>query len=181
MSVYRWRSGVVALMAMLAACAQKSGGSGDSTRGDTVTAAGAAAPAAPDTVAPVVGSSEKRPTAKAVGDVSRAPSAGDARITGGPGRKPTPPRSSGCGGTFVNVTVKASALSGSTLAQVASDVLAPVRADVGAPSLSPAIRAFRVAVRDPLDVDRVVTRLRASPKVAAVESDGCEKMIERER
>jgi cell division protein FtsX len=108
-------------------------------------------------------------------------------VTGGPQRTPVPPRSSGCGGGAVNVTVKASALGSSSgtaatteaLRTISSDLLAPVRGAVGAPSISPAIRAFRVRVTDPSATQRVLAQLRASPKVENVELDDCAVMIKR--
>jgi hypothetical protein len=182
-----WRGGVAALGAVLAAaCAPGGRPSADSARMDTTVAAAPAATssarpatsASPDSTAPRVGSAEKPPTDKVVGSAGHASGAAGARVTGGPQRQPIPPRSSGCGGTYVNVTVKASALGGTTLERVAGEVLAPVRGDVGSPTLSPAIRAFRVSVRDPAAADRVVSRLRASPAVEAAERDPCEKVIE---
>jgi hypothetical protein len=108
---------------------------------------------------------------------------GGARVTGGPQRPPVKPRSSGCGGTFVNVTVKASALGSSNdaaaLRAISSDLLAPVRNAVGATSVSPAIRAFRVAINDPSATQRVMAQLRASPRVETVELDECAVMIRR--
>src|ERR1700716_3165359 len=98
--------------------------------------------------------------------------------SGGPQRPRAEPRSSGCGGTFVTVTVRPPALDASTLDRVARDLLAPVRATVGTPSLSPAIRAFRVQVRDAAAADQVVTALRTEPRVENVGRDGCGVMIE---
>jgi hypothetical protein len=87
----------------------------------------------------------------------------------------------------VNVTVTASALGRSSdatattraLRALSSDLLAPVRGAVGAPSISPAIRAFRVRITDRSATQRVMAQLRSSPKVENVELDECAVMIGR--
>jgi hypothetical protein len=112
---------------------------------------------------------------------------GRARVTGGPQRPPVEPRSSGCGGPAVNVKVAASALDSSSDADattrairaISTDLLAPVRGAVGPPSISPAIRAFRVRITDTSATRRVLARLRSSPKVENVEVDECAVMIGR--
>jgi hypothetical protein len=179
----------------IAACARSNGSaSADSAKADSarlVVSTGVAA----DTIIPAATS--KVDTAPPIGVVGgrtkesgSIPSAGHAssakggaRVTGGPQRPPVKPRSSGCGGTFVNVTVKASALGSSNdaaaLRAISSDLLAPVRSAVGATSVSPAIRAFRVAINDPSAAQRVMAQLRSSPKVETVELDDCAVMIRR--
>ena len=152
------------------------GSSGSSSRG-AVTGESTAVVAEP---IPVRVESNAPATTDSVAARASQPSSGKGgRPTGGPPRAPAEPRSSGCGGTFVNVTVKAAALEHSTLARVAEELLAPLRPDVGAASLSPAIRAFRVPVRDAAAADRVIPHLRASGRVEAVERDGCGVMINR--
>jgi hypothetical protein len=172
MHPYRRLGQCLAVAGLMAACTRQGGQPSDSTARDSSGVASSAPTT--DTTARSVGSNEPPPTDKVVGSPGRASSAGEARVTGGPQRAPTPPRNSGCGGVFVNVTVKSSAIADASLEKVASDVLAPVRSEVGAPSLSPAIRAFRVAVRDATAADRVVSRLRSSPQVESVERDACE-------
>jgi hypothetical protein len=114
-------------------------------------------------------------------------SGGPARKTGGPLKPPVPKRSSGCGGTFVNVTVKESALGSgvgdktAALRSVSTQVLAPVRSLVGGPQISPAIHAFRVLVKDPATAPRVVARLKASSQVEDVELDDCAVRIDPKR
>lgn len=109
---------------------------------------------------------------------------GGARVTGGPERTPIPPRSSGCGGTFVVVTLKPGALAEGDetagMRTASREVLAPVRDQVGSASLSPAIRAFRVSVRNPANASRIVRQLRASSKVQSATVDECAVRIERE-
>ena len=173
---------VMALVTALTACAPRGSAVADSAAGDstraTATKPATAASAEADTT-PNIASAQRPPTDKVVPSAGHATSAGGARITGGPQRPPAEPRSSGCGGIFVNVTVTASALEGTTLERAAADLLAPVRDAVGAPSLSPAIRAFRVQLRDAAAADRAVAQLRASPQVAEAARDGCTRMIGR--
>lgn len=183
----------------IAGCAQSNGSaSADSARGggdsarlmvSTGVAADTITPAATSKVdtAPPIGTVGGQPkesgSIPSAGHASSAKGGGGARVTGGPQRPPVKPRSSGCGGTFVNVTVKASALGSSNdaaaLRAISSDLLAPVRNAVGATSVSPAIRAFRVAINDPSATQRVVAQLRASPRVETVELDECAVMIRR--
>ena len=90
-----------------------------------------------------------------------------------------------CAGVYLNVTVRAGALGAGTdaaareraLRDVAARVLAPVRAQVGTPELSPAIRAFRVLVRDTTATASILARLRASPDVDDVARDACSVRI----
>lgn len=193
-----WRTGMATLLVLLAACAPSGGASADSTSGDTTSTAettttmrttttGRATPtrtvpaATPiaDTAHSRIGTRQPPATDKVAPSPGHASSGGGARVTGGPERAPQLPRNSGCGGAYVNVTVKASALEGTTLGRVAADLLAPLHGVLGAPSLSPAIRAFRVQLRDGASADRAVTQLRTSSSVATAERDGCAVMIER--
>ena len=122
------------------------------------------APAARETAAPVV--------------VTRADTTTPApRVSGGLQRAHPEPRASGCGGSFVTVIVKQSALEGTTLGRVAEELTASVDDVVGAPSISPAIRAFRVQVRDSSQTARVVERLRGSSRVESVEREQCRVML----
>ncbi len=138
-----------------------------------------------DSSASATAEAARDPTRAAARDTTRLP----ARVTrpestvasGGPERLPTPPRSSGCGGVHLDVTVKASALAASgdataSLRAVSAEVLAPVRGQVGSIQLSPAIRAFRVSVRDSNATPRIMVALKASPKVESVERDVCAVM-----
>jgi hypothetical protein len=187
-------SGVAAAIS-IAACAQSNGSaSADSARGDSAhlavnarVAADTVTPAARpkvDTAPPIGTVGGERKESGSIPSAGHASSAkGGARVTGGPQRTPVPPRSSGCGGTFVSVTVKASALGSSNdaaaLRAMSSDLLAPVRGAVGPASVSPAIRAFRVKITDPSATQRVMAQLRSSPKVENVELDECAVRISR--
>ena len=92
----------------------------------------------------------------------------------------TPPRTTRATTTIQRVRRSEGVRSpGTTLERMAADLLAPVREVVGAPSASPAIRAFRVHVRDAAAADRAVAQLRASSHVATVERNGCAVMIAR--
>lgn len=125
----------------------------------------------PDTTARTV-----RETAAPV-VVTRADTTPAPRVTGGPQRPRPEPRASGCGGNFVTVIVKQSALEGTTLGRVAEELTASAGGAAGAPSLSPAIRAFRVQVRDSVEAVRMVERLRGSSRVESVERDQCRVML----
>jgi hypothetical protein len=193
----RRASGVMAAT-LLAACAKSSdSASADSVRLDSARVAVSAA-AATDTMHPVVtagvstappagATRSERTEGGSIPSAVDAASAGGARVAGGPQRTPVLPRSSGCGGTFVNVIVKASALGntsnveGTTLAlrTISTTVLAPVRNEVGSVSISPAIRAFRVTVKDPSATRRIAAQLSASPQVENAEADVCEVRIRR--
>ena len=150
----------IAMLVASLACATNDGRP-SAAAGDTMTppVRETAAPAVRETAAPVV--------------VTRADTTPMPRVTGGPQRARPEPRASGCGGSFVNVIVRQSALEGTTLARVAEELTASVGGVVGTPSLSPAIRAFRVQVRDSAQAERVVQRLRASSRVESVEQDQC--------
>ena len=89
-----------------------------------------------------------------------------------------------CGGVHVNVIVRVEALGGVTdmmsvqvaLRNVAKDLLAPLSSSVvaGSEQISPAIRAFRVAVRgNRATADQVVSRLRSAREVESAEIDEC--------
>jgi hypothetical protein len=190
--------GGVAVAVAIVACAQSNGSaSADTARSDSSRLVGSAGlsvetqrPAARpvDTAPPVGTRGGERKESGSIPSAGHAASArGGARVTGGPQKPPVPPRSSGCGGTAVNVTVKASALGGSpdaegtmqALRSVSSRILAPVRDAVGAPSISPAIRAFRVPIEDASATQRVLAQLRSSPQVEHVELDDCAVMIKR--
>lgn len=147
------------LIALGAACATNDGRSSAAAR-DTIAAA-------LDTSTPTVRETAA-PAAVIRTDTARAP-----RVTGGPQRPRPEPRASGCGGSFVTVIVKQSALEGTTLGRVAEELTASDKGVVGAPSISPAIRAFRVQVRDSSQAARVVERLRASSRVESVEREQC--------
>ena len=149
----------LAVLVVSMACATNDGRSGAAARDTIAVARDTITPAVRETVAPVV--------------VSRADTTPAPRVTGGPQRARPEPRASGCGGSFVNVIVKQSALEGTTLGRVANELTASVGGGAGAPSLSPAIRAFRVQVRDSAQAARVVERLRASPRVESAEQDQC--------
>lgn len=94
-------------------------------------------------------------------------------------RQPTNP----CGGVYVNVMVRASALGASTdmasversLRRVAAELTAELGANVVEASVrvSPAIRVFRVTARDRAAADAAVAQLRASSRVENVELDAC--------
>ena len=146
-----------ALIALAAACVTNDGGSSAEAR---------------DTSTPVV-----RETAATPAIVPRAETPPPPRVTGGPQRARPEPRASGCGGNFVTVIVKQSALEGTTLARVAQELVGQTPGVVSAPSLSPAIRAFRVQARDPVEAGRMVDRLRASARVESVERDQCRVML----
>lgn len=193
-----WRTGMTTMLVLLAACVPGGGASADSASRDTTStgettstmktaSTGRATPTRtvptatpmPDTAHSRIGTRQQPPTDKVAPSPGHASSGGGAGVTGGPERAPQLPRNSGCGGAYVNVTVKASALEGTTLGRVAADLLAPLHDVVGAPSLSPAIRAFRAQLRDGASADRAVTQLRTSSSVATAERDGCAVMIER--
>lgn len=97
-----------------------------------------------------------------------------------------PKRTSVCGGPYVNVKIKASALGNSSdaagtareMRTISTDLLAPVRAQVGGAAISPAIRTFRVSVHDSSQVQSIMSRLRESPQVERVSADICQKAIE---
>ena len=90
-----------------------------------------------------------------------------------------------CGRARVNVTVRGSAVGLATdpagteggLREAAARVLEPVRDRVltGSVEYSPAIRAFRVSLRDTVGfaVALVLTELRRNPDVEAAEPDEC--------
>jgi hypothetical protein len=179
-------SGVMAAT-LLAACAKPNdSASADSARLDSARVA-ASVPVVSDTMRPVVTSGVDTAPPPRGTTRSEAVSAGGARVAGGPQRTPVLPRSSGCGGTFVNVTVKASALGSAgdmesitrALRTISNTLLAPVRGEVGRLSISPAIRAFRVAVNDSSAARRVAAQLGASPQVENAEVDTCEVRIRR--
>ncbi|HET7187223.1 MAG TPA: hypothetical protein VFI52_03675 [Gemmatimonadaceae bacterium] len=150
----------LAVLVVSMACATNDGRSSAAAR-DTIAAAR-------DTITPAV----RETAAPAV--VTRADTTTPApRVTGGPQRPRPEPRASGCGGSFVNVIVTQSALEGTTLSRVAEELTASVEGVVGAPSLSPAIRAFRVQVTDSSRAARLVERLRGSSRVESVERDQC--------
>ena len=95
-------------------------------------------------------------------------------LPGRPKRPAVPPPNRSCVGTFVSVTVKESTLANGSdrtaaLRSVARRVLEPVSAFVGKTELSPAIRAFRVSVRDSGSTQRVLSKIRASPIPGIVE------------
>jgi hypothetical protein len=146
------------LIALGAACATNDGRSSASAR-DTATST----PPLRETAAPA---------AVIRTDTTPVPS-----VPGGPQRPRPEPRASGCGGSFVTVIVKQSALEGTTLGRVAEELTASDEGVVGAPSISPAIRAFRVQVRDSAQAGRMVERLRASSRVESVEQDQCRVML----
>lgn len=174
---------VVLVVHVIVACASSaesrasaaSAAGGDTTR-DTTRRPAAVTPAETS-----VASTERQRGARrdngSVPQAGHASSArGGARVTGGPQRLPTPRRSSGCGGVHLNVTVKQSALppgAKGALRAVSDEVIAPVRAQVSGVQLSPAIHAFRVAVRDSSAAPRIMAAMRASPKVETVERDVC--------
>jgi hypothetical protein len=164
------RVSAVAVVSVVA-CGQSNGSaSADTVRFDSARVAGSAGTPT-DTVAPV-----------AAPVVHTAPTAGTLAIT-----QRTSRRVVGCRGQFVNVTIKASALGDGSdaaattraLRAASSDLLAPVRNETGSISLSPAIRAFRVAAKDSAAAQRVVARLRGSPIVESVEVDRCDATIQR--
>ena len=159
----RHSSTTIAVFVLSMACATNDGRSSAAAR-DTITVArDTITPAVRETAAPVV--------------VTRADTTPAPRVTGGPQRPRPEPRASGCGGSFVNVIVKQSALEGTTLGRVAEELTASVGGVVGAPSLSPAIRAFRVQVRDSVEAVRMVERLRGASRVESVERDQCRVML----
>ena len=90
-----------------------------------------------------------------------------------------------CAGVYLNVTLRAEALSAGTdaagreraLRDAATRLLAPVKDRVGSPELSPAIRAFRVLVSDTSATASIAGRLRASPDVENVARDECNVRI----
>ena len=151
----------IAMLVVSMACATNDGRSSAAAR-DTI-AAGR------DTSTPAV-----RETAVVVtrADTTLAP-----RVTGGPQRPRPGPRASGCGGSFVTVIVKQSALEGTTLGRVAEELSSSSGGVVGAPSLSPAVRAFRVQVRDSVEAVRMVERLRGASRVESVEQQQCRVML----
>jgi len=148
----RRSAAVLAVLVASMSCATNDGRSSAAAR-DTVTRAPR------ETVTPAV--------------VTRTDTTPAPRVSGGPQRPRPEPRASGCGGSFVTVIVKQSALEGTTLARVADELTASEKGVVGAPSLSPAIRAFRVQVRDSAQAARIVERLQASSRVESVERDQC--------
>jgi len=172
------RVAAAAMLVMLPACAP-SHGAGTPDSATTVPVNSVAV--APDTTpVPSVGAEPREGgSIPPAGPASSARSG--AHVTGGPQRAPEPPRSSGCGGTFVNVTMKASALRApedmkattAELQAISTRLLAPVQPLVGAIAISPAVRAFRLSVTRPADAQRVVTQLRSSDKVESVELDDC--------
>jgi hypothetical protein len=147
------------MLAVSMACATNDGRSNAVARDTMAAARDATTPVVRETAAPVV--------------VTRADTTPAPRVTGGPQRPRPEPRASGCGGSFVTVIVKQSALDGTTLGRVAEELTASVGGVVGAPSLSPAIRAFRVQVRDSSLSARLVKQLRGSSRVESVERDQC--------
>ena len=149
----------IAMLVASVACATNDGRSSAAARDTIAVARDTVTPAVRETAAPVV-----------VTHVDTTPAP---RVTGGPQRPRPEPRASGCGGSFVTVIVKQSALDGTTLRRVAEELTASVAGVVGAPSLSPAIRAFRVQVRDSSRAARLVERLRGSSRVESVERDQC--------
>jgi hypothetical protein len=183
----------------IAACAVSQGSASADSAGADSTRRTATAPmaplatdtvpvatAGPDTAAPIGTRGAAPKEGGSIPSAGHAKSAtGGARVTGGPERTPIPPRSSGCGGTFIVVTLTPAAVAGGgdatvALRQASSEVLAPVRDQVGSASLSPAVRAFRVSVKDPAAASGIVTRLRASPRVASATVDECAVRIERQ-
>ena len=155
----RRSTAVLAALVVSMACATNDGRSSAAAR-DTITSVrDTSTPAVRDTAAPVV--------------ATRADTTPASRVTGGPQRARPEPRASGCGGRFVTVIVKQTALEGTTLGRVADELTASVGGVVGAPSLSPAIRAFRVQVSDSSRAARLVERLRGSSRVESVERDQC--------
>lgn len=159
----RRSAAVVVVLVVSMACATNDGRSSAAT-GDTIAVGrDTIAPAVRETAAPVV--------------VTRADTTPVPRVTGGPQRPRPEPRASGCGGSFVTVIVKQSALEGTTLGRIAEDLTSSVAGVVGAPSLSPAIRAFRVQVSDSSRAARLVERLRGSSRVESVERDQCRVLL----
>lgn len=149
----------IATLVASMACATNDGRSSDAARDTIAGARDTSTPAVRETAVPVV--------------VTRTDTTPAPRVTGGPQRPHPEPRASGCGGSFVTVIVRQSALEGTTLGRVAEALTASVGGVVGAPSLSPAIRAFRVQVRDPAQAARMVEQLRGSSRVESVEQDQC--------
>ena len=149
----------LAVLVVSVACATNDGRSSAAERDTIGVTPDTTTRAVRETAAPVV--------------VTRADTTPAPRVTGGPQRPRPEPRASGCGGSFVNVIVKQSALEGTTLGRVAEELTASVGGVVGAPSLSPAIRAFRLQVRDSVEAVRTVERLRGSSRVESVERDQC--------
>ena len=145
------------------ACATNDGRSSAAARDTIGVGRDTSTPAVRETAAPVV--------------VTRADTTPAPRVTGGPQRPRPEPRASGCGGSFVTVIVRQSALEGTTLGRVAKELTSSGGCVVGAPSLSPAIRAFRVQVRDSVEAVRMVERLRGSSRVESVERDQCGVML----
>ena len=149
----------IAMLVASLACATNDGRSSAAARDTMTTARDTTMPARRETAAPVV--------------VTRVDTTPAPRVTGGPQRPRPEPRASGCGGSFVTVIVKQSALEGTTLGRVAEELTASVDGVLGAPSLSPAIRAFRVQVRDSSRAARLAEQLRGSSRVESVEKDQC--------
>jgi hypothetical protein len=111
---------------------------------------------------------------------------------GAPGPRPEPTRAAaagaavGCGGFRLSITLSPAAVGDGTdpaaaerdLRAARDRLLAPFEDDlVGPVELSPAIRAFRIELRDSLAAVAAAERLRASDQVQAVEIDECRVMI----
>jgi len=141
---------------------------------------------------------DPRPEATPAGNTSGgAPARADSRVSAPSARAETPtsggrPESTAsassrasCAGVYLNVTLRAEALNAGTdaagreraLRDAATRLLAPVRDRVGTPEISPAIRAFRVMVRDTSATTAIAGRLRASPDVENVARDECNVRI----
>jgi hypothetical protein len=179
-----WRSfAIPAMTAAVIACSSpgRSATADSTARADSPSASSVVARARAETSASTSDGSVVPAEQQATTRQQATTSGGPARKTGGPYKPPALPRGA-CRGTFVNVTVKQSALGGSNAAaalpSVVSQVLAPVRSLVDAPQLSPAIRAFRVSVRDAAKKQRVLESLRASPQVERAELDECAARIQ---
>ena len=102
-----------------------------------------------------------------------------------PVASPLPATGSLCGARLLNVTLRRSAfaprdgLTEAAVRRVAEAVVMPIRASVLDLVVSPAIRAVRIRISDTASVERVITRIRASPSVEDVSPDDCSIRIQR--
>jgi hypothetical protein len=137
----------------------------------------------------------RQETTSAAKTSSVAPARSDSPVGAETYRPPLPARRSEstasgkgkvkCAGVYLNVTLRAEALNAGSdaesreraLRDAATRLVAPVKDRVGTPELSPAIRAFRVVVRDTSATTSIAERLRASPDVEDVVRDACNVRI----
>lgn len=163
-----WRRARLALCVGASACAAATKDGADTARpiGSTAQAAVVVPPA---------------PTPNAAGVPAHSPEGKAANVRPGRGDTLRPRMTNACGGVYVTVTVTRSAIAASgggtesALRSLAAGLSEAVRPQLlaSAPQISPAIRAFRLTVRDAHAADTAIARLMRAPSVESAELDDC--------